>query len=256
MRGFYAYLKKELLEQIVTFKALIICLLFFLLGVISPIGAKYATEVISALTKDSIQVQIAEPTYLDAYVQFFKNMSQLGVIVYVIIFCNILGQELMKGTLVIPISKGLTLRSVINAKFCALVSSWTLALGISFLSCLFYTKIIFHKVQLTGIAPLLVGIWVFGLFLIALIICTNVICKGGYISLLIVAAGVGLLFLLNLIPDFRAYNPLNLVNVDVVSAMTQKVYEMGKSFVVTIIGIVGMLIVSNILIRSKGEYCN
>ena len=39
MKGFYAYLKKELWEQVATFKVLIVVLLFFLLGVISPIGA-------------------------------------------------------------------------------------------------------------------------------------------------------------------------------------------------------------------------
>lgn len=256
MRGFYAYLKKELLEQIVTFKTLIICLLFFLLGVISPIGAKYASEVISVLTKDSIQIQIAEPTYLDAYVQFFKNISQLGVIVFVIIYCNILGQELMKGTLIIPISKGLTLQSVINAKFCALVCSWTTALMISFLSCLLYTQIIFKENYLSGVALLLFGIWLFGIFLIALIICTNVICKGGYISLLVVVGGIGILLLLNIVPDLREYNPLYLVNVDVAGALTMKVYNMAKSGIVTITTIVAMLVVSNILIRSKGEYCN
>ena len=41
MKGFYAYLKKELWEQVATFKVLIVVLLFFLLGVISPIAVSY-----------------------------------------------------------------------------------------------------------------------------------------------------------------------------------------------------------------------
>ena len=105
MKGFYAYLKKELWEQVATFKVLIVVLLFFLLGVISPIGAKYTTEVIGALSTDLINLQMPDPTYIDAWAQYFKNISQLGFVVFVIIFYNTLGNELIKGTLIIPFSK-------------------------------------------------------------------------------------------------------------------------------------------------------
>ena len=98
MKGFYAYLKKELWEQVATFKVLIVVLLFFLLGVISPIGAKYTTEVIGALSTDLINLQMPDPTYIDAWAQYFKNISQLGFVVFVIIFYNTLGNELIKGT--------------------------------------------------------------------------------------------------------------------------------------------------------------
>ena len=128
MKGFYAYLKKELWEQVATFKVLIVVLLFFLLGVISPIGAKYTTEVIGALSTDLINLQMPDPTYIDAWAQYFKNISQLGFVVFVIIFYNTLGNELIKGTLIIPFSKGLAIREVVNAKFCALVINWTVSL--------------------------------------------------------------------------------------------------------------------------------
>ena len=117
MKGFYAYLKKELWEQVATFKVLIVVLLFFLLGVISPIGAKYTTEVIGALSTDLINLQMPDPTYIDAWAQYFKNISQLGFVVFVIIFYNTLGNELIKGTLIIPFSKGLAIREVVNANF-------------------------------------------------------------------------------------------------------------------------------------------
>ena len=139
MKGFYAYLKKELWEQVATFKVLIVVLLFFLLGVISPIVAKYTTEVIGALSTDLINLQMPDPTYIDAWAQYFKNISQLGFVVFVIIFYNTLGNELIKGTLIIPFSKGLAIREVVNAKFCALVINWTVSLVVSFFSCSLYT---------------------------------------------------------------------------------------------------------------------
>lgn len=103
-----------------------------MLGVISPIGAKYTTEVIGALSTDLINLQMPDPTYIDAWAQYFKNISQLGFVVFVIIFYNTLGNELIKGTLIIPFSKGLAIREVVNAKFCALVINWTVSLVVSF----------------------------------------------------------------------------------------------------------------------------
>lgn len=256
MKGFWAYLKKELWEQVVTFKAIIICILFFLLGIISPIGAKYATEVINFLTDGSILIELPDPTYIDAFVQFFKNMSQLGVIVFVIIFSNILGQELAKGTLIIPISKGLTLRTVINAKFVSLLCSWTIALVISFTSCILYTRILFPELNMMGVMELLIGMWFFGIFLCSLIIFSNVICKGGYISLFLVGCCIAVLFVVGMIPGIKEYCPLNLVNIDVASALNNKSFDWVKSGAVTGISIIALLMISNIRVRSKGEYCN
>ncbi len=84
MKGFYAYLKKELWEQVATFKVLIVVLLFFLLGVISPIGAKYTTEVIGALSTDLINLQMPDPTYIDAWAQYFKKYFTVRICR----FCN------------------------------------------------------------------------------------------------------------------------------------------------------------------------
>lgn len=255
MTGFIAYLKKELWEQIVTFRLGIICTIFLLLGIISPIGAKYAMEVISALTKNSINIQMADPTYLDSFVQFFKNISQLGVVVFIIIFYSILSQELNKGSLIIPMSKGLSLKAVINAKFVGLIFSWTVALGISFLSCVLYTKILFHNMCLEGIGVLLLGTWIFGVFLISLIIFSNVICKGGYVSLLLVAGCVGVLFLLNVLPDIREYIPLNLVNMDVRNVLLTQEYSLMKSGVVTCVLIIVFLLVSYLRTNDKSKFC-
>ncbi|MBR1691724.1 MAG: ABC transporter permease [Lachnospiraceae bacterium] len=256
MTGFFAYLKKELWEQLMTMKAVIICILFFLLGIISPIGAKYAPEVISRLTKDSITIQMADPTYLDAFAQFFKNLSQLGVIIFVIVFGNVLSQELTKGSLIIPMSKGLSMKAVIHAKFIALVFYWTAALAVSFLSCAIYTRILFSEINLEGVAILLLGSWIFGVFLISLIIFSNILCRGGYISLLLIAGCVGVLFLLNLLPDVRDYLPLKLVGVDVASALINQDYSFSKSGAVTCMLIVAFLLISHICAADKRKFCN
>ncbi|MBQ7925166.1 MAG: hypothetical protein IJ335_02620 [Lachnospiraceae bacterium] len=256
MKRFYAYVKKELREQVATFKALIIVLLFFLLGVISPIGAKYTTEVIGALSTDLIKLQMPDPTYIDAWAQYFKNISQLGFVVFVIIFYNALGNELIKGTLIIPFSKGLTIGEVINAKFCALIIIWTVSLAVSFFSCSLYTKVFFGDVNFAGVMPLLFCTWLFGVFVIALVICTNVVCKGGYVSLLLIVSCIVVLFLINLIPKIKEYNPLNIVNINVATAISEGVYHYEKSGIVTLVAIVIALMLSNLIVRLKKEYYN
>lgn len=251
MTGFFAYLKKELWEQIITFRLWIICAVFFMLGIISPIGAKYTPEILKTLTKGSIAVQVAEPTYIDSFVQYFKNLSQLGLVVFIILFHNVLSQEIVKGILIIPMSKGLSSKAVINAKFVGLVFSWTVSFGISYLSCILYTKLLFHKMYADGVGMLSIGMWLFGIFLISLILFCNVVCRGGYISLLLIAAFVGGMFLLNLIPDISEYVPLSLVNADVSAMLSGQKYEMMQSGVVTCICSVLFLLFSYIVAKSR-----
>lgn len=108
----------------------------------------------------------------------------------------------------------------------------------------------------TGVMPLLFCSWLFGVFLIALIICTNVVCKGGYVSLLLIVSCIGVLFLINLIPKMKEYNPLNIVNIDVATAISGEVYHFEKSGIVTLVAIVVALIISNLIVGLKKEYYN
>ncbi|WP_222860725.1 hypothetical protein [Paenibacillus antibioticophila] len=89
---------------------------FFIVGMLSPLTAKLMPELLSSFLPEGMTLTIAEPTALDAWIQFFKNTSQMGLILIVILFSGILGTELTRGTLINMLTKGLSRHAVILSK--------------------------------------------------------------------------------------------------------------------------------------------
>ena len=67
MRGYLAFVKKELLEQVRTYKLLILFLVFFIFGMLSPLMAKLMPEILSQMPMDGITITIPDPTAIDSY---------------------------------------------------------------------------------------------------------------------------------------------------------------------------------------------
>ncbi|MCU7200933.1 hypothetical protein [Turicibacter sanguinis] len=67
MRGYLAFVKKELLEQVRTYKLLILFLVFFIFGMLSPLMAKLMPEILRQMPMDGITITIPDPTAIDSY---------------------------------------------------------------------------------------------------------------------------------------------------------------------------------------------
>ena len=66
MRGYLAFVKKELLEQVRTYKLLILFLVFFIFGMLSPLMAKLMPEILRQMPMDGITITIPDPTAIDS----------------------------------------------------------------------------------------------------------------------------------------------------------------------------------------------
>lgn len=73
---------KELKELWKTYKFLILCAVLLLFGMSSPLLAKLTPELFSQIDLGlGTPLQLPDATFLDAYAQFFKNMTQICLIV-------------------------------------------------------------------------------------------------------------------------------------------------------------------------------
>lgn len=68
----------------------------------SPLAAKLLPQI---LASEGISITLPDPSAIDSWSQFFKNISQMGLIVTVILFSGVLGTELSKGTLINMLTK-------------------------------------------------------------------------------------------------------------------------------------------------------
>ena len=136
MKAFWAFTKKELTEYYRTAKIMILMVVFLLFGMMNPVLAKFTPEIIKAAGLD---LNLPDPTAMDSWAQFFKNVGQMGLIIVVIVFSGIMANEFSKGTLINILTKGLKRKTVILSKFTVASCLWALSYLLCFVVTYFYT---------------------------------------------------------------------------------------------------------------------
>lgn len=205
MRAFIAFTKKEFTESIRTYKLLIVVAVFLLFGMLNPIIAKIMPELLSSFMPEGMTVTLADPTTIDSWMQFYKNIST-QLILFIIVFSGTVANELSKGTLINMLTKGLSRKTVILSKFTGTALIWTL----SYLIC-FGTTFAYTVYLLPGELPNLLFsafcMWLFGILIIAVMLLGGVLLGNIYGSLLVAGGFSVLLMLLNIAPNLQKYNP-------------------------------------------------
>ena len=215
MNNYMAFLKKEFLENARTYKMLILFMVFLIFGIMNPLVAKLTPELLSALVpemSEGMSIVLPEPSAFDSWAQFFKNISQIGIIVVIIIFSGILSTELSKGTLINVLTKGLSRTAVIFSKFTCMASLWTISVAISFAVTQLYTIYLFPTDKVSNLLFSVFCMWLFGIFLLALLMFTATFTRNNYGCLLLTGAGAVICMLVNISPAAHKYNPLSLAS--------------------------------------------
>lgn len=250
MTNYIAFLKKELLESVRTYKFFIILAVFFAFGMISPLTAKLMPKLISYAQKDGMKISMPEPAAIDSWKQFFKNISGMGLISIVLVFSGILTSELSKGTLVNMLTKGLNRSTVILSKFTAMIIIWTTSYVLAFAMASIYTAYLFKNHQMHNLLFSIFCLWLFGVLLLAVILLGGVLVKSGYGCLFVTGIVAAFLMFLNMFPKLQKFNPFSLTSYNV-SLLTSSIkvsklyYPIFSSFVLISICIIGSILIFN-----------
>ena len=250
MNGFTAFLRKEWMEQWRTLRLPILLVVFAIFGMTNPLIAKLTPEILEGLTGDGMMITLPEPVAMDAWAQFFKNASQTGLFVLLILFSGTLTGEMRRGTLTIPLSKGVARPVVVWSKFAITAFAWTLALTLSFCLTALYTRFLFPEAlpRLTATATLL--LWLFGLLLLATLLLSSVLTGTTAGTLLITAGFAVVLLIANILPDLHGWNPASLVqeSLPMLQGMTE-VSEIRPAIRITCFLTISFLLLAASLLR-------
>lgn len=252
MRGYIAFVKKEVIESIRTYKVLILLCIFFFFGMSSPLLAKLLPEVLSGMEIEGMVIKVPEPSAVDAYAQFFKNVTQMGTIVILLVFSGVLSHELVKGTLINVLTKGLSRTSVITAKFTSVGVLWTIAFWLSALTNFGYTEYLFPNGNAEYVFFACFCFWLFGLLLIALLLLGSTLISNNYGGMIFVAGIIFVMLLVNMIPSVTKYCPITLasVNMNLIN-QTMAIKDVLITVYITIGGILITLFATIALFRKK-----
>jgi len=209
---FWATLRKELLEQWRSYRALVVAAVLLGFGLISPLTAKFTPELLRLLPNgDQIAGLIPPPTILDAVAQYLKNMNQFTVILALLLTMGAVTQEKERGTAAMMLSKPLPRWMFLAAKFAALGLTFAVSLALAGAGAYYYTGLLFGPLDLGAWAGVNGLLLVYTLVFVALTLLCSVLAHSQ-------AAAGGLAFgllimlaILGALPQVGQYFPGELV---------------------------------------------
>ena len=253
MRAYFAFTKKEFTENLRTYKLMIMIVVFLIFGMMSPLFAKFMPEILKAAGLDASALGMGMPTAMDSFAQFFKNVGQLGLLVLVIVFSGIMGNELSKGALINILTKGMKRSTVILSKFTMATVIWT----VSYLLCLAvtyaYTAYYFTIENTSNVFLTFSSMWLFGVLLVAIVILGGVLFRNIYGSLLLTGGIVVVMTIVNIAPKLQRYNPITLSsdNVQLITAQKAALDFIPAVIICAVLTIVSVL--ASIMIFNKKQ---
>ena len=100
-------------------------------------------EILKAVATD-IEIVFPEPTITDSWLQFYKNMNTLCLIVYLIVLTGTVSSERSKGSIVLVLTKKVSRFQFLLCKMIAGIIIYTLLLLVSAFVGAYYTNVLFY----------------------------------------------------------------------------------------------------------------
>lgn len=214
MRGFRAFLAKELREILQTWRIWVLpgIVLFFALS--GPILALLTPQLLKSVagSQPGLVIQLPDPTWRDAYLQWTKNLAQIVTYALVIILGGLVSSERKSGTAVLVLTKPVTRAAFVFAKFVSQAALLAVTTVLGAAATWLVTLATFGEAPL-GVLASSTGVWLaWGVLLVAImtLASTLVTSQAG-------AAGLGfaaliVLSIATLWGPALKYSPAGLVN--------------------------------------------
>ncbi len=187
MSGFGLLLRKEIREQARTMRLVAVLAVFAVLGLVSPVFARYVREIVEAVGGGQFGGMIPEPTVGDAVAQFTKNIGQFGVLIAILVSMGSVAAEKERGTAAFLLAKPIGRGAFVTAKVVAIGALLAAALGGAGVLCWIYTTILFEPLPVLGFAAMVALMWLSLATFAAVTFLASVVTRSG-----LAAGGIGL----------------------------------------------------------------
>lgn len=210
MRSLLAFMNKEIMDHIRSGKLMLLGILFTLFGIMNPATAKltpWLLEMLSeSMAESGMVITAAEVTALDSWMQFFKNVP-MALLAFILLESNIFTKEYQRGTLVLSLTKGLQRYKVVVSKATVALVLWSVGYWLCFGVTYAYNAYYWDNAVAQNLAFSVIIWWVFGLWVIALMVLLSTVVKSNVAVLLGVGGVVAASYLMGLLPKCGKYMP-------------------------------------------------
>jgi ABC-2 type transport system permease protein len=195
MTPFRAFLRKEIREVFRTWRIWVLPGLMLFFALTSPVIALLTPQLVASMaqTQPGVEITFPDPTALDSYRLFLKNLDQLGMLALIITSASAVAAERRNGTAVLVLTKPLERSGFIVVKIVVQQVMLVIITAIGAVLCALLTLALFPGPQPAGFFPA-VGLWLlFALMMIGAMTLFSVMLPTQG------AAGVGLLLLFGMV---------------------------------------------------------
>jgi ABC-2 type transport system permease protein len=188
-----AFFKKELLQLLKTSRLIAVSAVFIFFGLLSPLTARYMNEIMASVGAGGLNIKFPDPTYMDAWLQFFKNISSICLIVFLLTMTGCVAGEKSKGSVLLVLTKQVSRSNFLLSKMASGVILFTAAYLISTGACFYYILVLFPQVTNSGLPLALLATWVEGLFFAVYAVFTSTLAKSPTSAAILGFAGYAVL---------------------------------------------------------------
>lgn len=159
MTGFAILVRKELLEAWRTRRLPVVAGLFLVVGMVSPLTAKYLPDILKAALGDQLTVPLPAPVAADALAQLEKNLAQLGALVAIALAMGSVAGELDRGTAALVLAQPATRSAFLVAKLIAIGIVLGVSTILATVAAWIYTAVLFEPLPIPGWVAMTVLAW-------------------------------------------------------------------------------------------------
>jgi ABC-2 type transport system permease protein len=150
MTGLVVLLRKELSEAWRTRRILAVGILFLVLGMISPLTARYLPEILAFALADELAAPIPPATIEVAVIQLQQNLGQLGTLAAIALAMGAVAGELDRGTAAFVLAQPVTRGAFLTAKVLALALVLGIVTALAVAVAWGYTAVLFEPLPPAG----------------------------------------------------------------------------------------------------------
>ena len=255
MRVFWAFFEKEVLERIRSGRIFVLLAVFTAIGILNPATAKLTPWLLetfwSSIGEGMGEPPTIIPTALDSFTQFYKNIP-IGLFALVLLEGGILTKEYASGTLITSLSRGLARHTVLAAKALSLLSLYTLGYWLCFFVTYGYNAFYFDNS--VAAYPYLAALlyYVFGIFVLSLLLLASVLATDTAGALLLTGGGVLLSYFSALIPPVKKYLPTYLADGTAIVYGTAEPSDYVAALIITL-ALIGVCTIGAFLVFRKKQ---
>ena len=159
MIGLGVLVRKELTEAWRTRRLPVVVVLFLVVGVVSPLTARYLPEILELSLGDDLSIPLPVPTAADALAQLQKNLGQLGALAAIALAMGSVAGELDRGTAALVLAQPATRAAFLAAKVIAIAIVLALGMAGATIVGWIYTAILFEPLPVGGWLAMAVLSW-------------------------------------------------------------------------------------------------